>query len=117
MAYSKHTWVNDELITADKLNNLENGLEDVETTPGPKGDPGEQGPKGDPGEQGPKGDPGAQGPKGDTGAQGPKGEPGSDAKQITSVVINTDTSNVITGGTVTFTDESTVEITVNKASA
>ena len=99
MAYSKHTWVNDELITADKLNNLENGLEDVETTPGPKGDPGEQGPKGDPG------------------AQGPKGEPGSDAKQITSVVINTDASNVITGGTVTFTDESTVEITVNKASA
>ena len=90
MAYSKHTWVNDELITADKLNNLENGLEDVETTPGPKGDPG---------------------------AQGPKGEPGSDAKQITSVVINTDASNVITGGTVTFTDESTVEITVNKASA
>ena len=90
MAYSKHTWVNDELITADKLNNLENGLENVETTPGPKGDPG---------------------------AQGPKGEPGSDAKQITSVVINTDASNVITGGTVTFTDESTVEITVNKASA
>lgn len=90
MAYSKHTWVNDELITADKLNNLENGLENVETTPGPKGDPG---------------------------AQGPKGEPGSDAKQITSVVINTDASDVITGGTVTFTDESTVEITVNKASA
>ena len=90
MAYSKHTWVNDELITADKLNNLENGLENVETTPGPKGDPG---------------------------AQGPKGEPGSDAKQITSVVINTDASNVITGGTVTFTDESTVKITVNKASA
>ena len=99
MAYSKHTWVNDELITADKLNNLENGLENVETTPGPKGDTG------------------AQGPKGDTGAQGPKGEPGSDAKQITSVVINTDASNVITGGTVTFTDESTVKITVNKASA
>ena len=99
MAYSKHTWVNDELITADKLNNLENGLENVETTPGPKGDTG------------------AQGPKGDPGAQGPKGEPGSDAKQITSVVINTDASNVITGGTVTFTDESTVEITVNKASA
>lgn len=90
MAYSKHTWVNDELITADKLNNLENGLENVETTPGPKGD---------------------------TGAQGPKGEPGSDAKQITSVVINTDASNVITGGIVTFTDESTVKITVNKASA
>ena len=99
MAYTKHTWIDGEVITKEKLNNLENGLENVETTPGPKGDTG------------------AQGPKGDTGAQGPKGEPGSDAKQITSVVINTDASDVITGGTVTFTDESTVEITVNKAGA
>ena len=108
MAYTKHTWIDGEVITKEKLNNLENGLENVETTPGPKGDIGAQGPKGDTG---------AQGPKGDTGAQGPKGEPGSDAKQITSVVINTDASDVITGGTVTFTDESTVEITVNKAGA
>lgn len=27
MAYTKHTWVDDELITADKLNNIENGIE------------------------------------------------------------------------------------------
>lgn len=26
MAYSKHTWIDDELITADKLNNIENGI-------------------------------------------------------------------------------------------
>lgn len=105
MAYSKHTWTDGEVITKEKLNNLENGLATVETTPGPKGD------KGD------KGDTGEQGPKGDAGEQGPKGEPGSDAKQIKTIVINTDESNVVTGGLVTFTDDSTVAITVNKAGA
>ena len=94
MAYSKHTWTDGEVITKEKLNNLENGLATVETTPGPKDD---------------KGD------KGDTGEQGPKGEPGSDAKQIKTIVINTDESNVVTGGLVTFTDDSTVAITVNKS--
>lgn len=103
MAYSKHTWTDGEVITKEKLNNLENGLATVETTPGPKGD------KGD------KGDTGEQGPKGDAGEQGPKGEPGSDAKQIKTIVINTDESNVVTGGLVTFTDDSTVAITVNKS--
>ena len=93
MAYSKHTWTDGEVITKEKLNNLENGLATVETTPGPKGD------------------------KGDAGEQGPKGEPGSDAKQIKTIVINTDESNVVTGGLVTFTDDSTVAITVNKAGA
>lgn len=100
MAYSKHTWTDGELITKEKLNNLENGLENVETTPGPKGETGEQGPKGD---------------KGDTGEQGPKGDAGSDAKQIKTIVINTNESDVVTGGLVTFTDDSTVAITVNKS--
>ena len=108
MAYSKHTWTDGEVITKEKLNNLENGLATVETTPGPKGDTGDKGDKGDTGEQG---------PKGDAGEQGPKGEPGSDAKQIKTIVINTDGSNVVTGGLVTFTDDSTVAITVNKAGA
>lgn len=94
MAYSKHTWTDGEVITKEKLNNLENGLATVETTPGPKGDKGD---KGDPGEQ------------------GPKGESGSDAKQIKTIVINTNESNIVTGGLVTFTDESTVTITVNKS--
>ena len=26
MSYTKHTWIDDELITADKLNNIENGI-------------------------------------------------------------------------------------------
>lgn len=100
MAYSKHTWTDGELITKEKLNNLENGLENVETTPGPKGETGATGP---------------QGPKGDTGEQGPKGDAGSDAKQIKTIVINTNESDVVTGGLVTFTDDSTVAITVNKS--
>ena len=37
--------------------------------------------------------------------------------RIKTIVINTDESNVVTGGLVTFTDDSTVAITVNKAGA
>lgn len=105
MAYSKQTWVSGETITDAKLNHIEDGIANIELTPGPKGETGAQGPAG------PKGD------KGDTGQQGPPGEDGSNAKQITKVVINTDATDKVTGGTVTFTDESTVEITINKAGA
>ena len=105
MAYSKQTWTSGETITDVKLNHIEDGIANIELTPGPKGETGAQGPAG------PKGD------KGDTGQQGPAGEDGSDAKQITKVVINTDATDKVTGGTVTFTDESTVEITINKAGA
>lgn len=56
MAYTPTTWNNDDVITAEKLNKLE------QVGPagpaGAKGDPGVAGPKGD------KGDPGAQGPAG-----------------------------------------------------
>lgn len=108
MAYSKQTWTSGEIITDAKLNHIEDGIADIELTPGPKGD------KGDTGQQGPAG---PKGDKGDTGQQGPAGKNGSDAKQITKVVINTDATDKVTGGTVTFTDESTVEITINKAGA
>lgn len=55
MAYTPHVWVDGELITAEKMNDLEAGAGQA-AQPGPKGDPGAagaQGPKGD------KGDPGA----------------------------------------------------------
>lgn len=91
MAYQKHTWQNDEVISAERLNAIENGISEIELTPGPqgatgpKGDTGAQGPKGDRGEtgpQGPKGEVGPAGPKGEQGLQGPagpQGEKGADA--------------------------------------
>lgn len=62
MAYTPTTWNNDDVITAEKLNKLEQGVKNEQVGPaGPKGE------KGDPGVAGPKGD------KGDSGAQGPAG--------------------------------------------
>lgn len=58
MAYQKHTWQDGELITHERLNAIENGIAEIELTPGPQG---------------------ATGPKGDTGAQGPQGPKGADA--------------------------------------
>ena len=49
MSYSKHTWTQGEVITKEKLNNIENGIENIELTPGPAGP---AGPKGEPGPQG-----------------------------------------------------------------
>lgn len=70
MSYTKHEWVDEEIITKEKLNNIENGITNIELTPGPKGEVGPQGSKGD------KGDTGTQGVKGDKGEQG---APGADA--------------------------------------
>lgn len=103
MAYSKTIWNTGDVITKEKLNKIEDGIEGIELTPGPQGPAGE---KGDTGAQGPKGD------KGDTGAQGPAGK---DAKEIKTIVINTDATDKVTGGVLTYTDDTTVNITVNKA--
>ena len=66
MAYEPTTWNDGDLITAEKMNKLEQGVKNEQVGPqGPKGDPGAQGPKGE------KGDTGTQGPKGDPGAAGP----------------------------------------------
>ena len=81
---------------------------------GPAGPQGEKGEKGDTGEQGPKGE------KGDTGEQGPKGDKGDtgatgkDGKSVTAIALTTDETGKVTGGTVTFSDESTSAITVTQ---
>lgn len=67
MAYQKHTWQNDEVISAERLNAIENGIAEIELTPGPKGEKGEAGPQGEQGLQG------LQGPKGEKGEAGEKG--------------------------------------------
>ena len=73
MAYQKHTWQNDEVISAERLNAIENGIAEIELTPGPKGEKGEAGP------QGPQGEAGPAGPQGPQGEQGPQGPQGADA--------------------------------------
>lgn len=71
MAYTPTTWNNDDVITAEKLNKLEQGVKNEQVGPagpaGAVGPAGAKGEKGDPGVAGPKGD------KGDPGAQGPAG--------------------------------------------
>ena len=90
MAYEKHVWEDGELITKDRLNHIEEGIEKIELTPGPQGE------KGDTGAQGP------QGEKGDTGDQGPAGANGL---SIQSIVINVSGSTI--SGEATMSDGST----------
>lgn len=59
MAYTPTTWNNDDVITAEKLNKLEQGVKNEQVGPA-----GPAGAKGEKGEKGEKGDPGAQGPAG-----------------------------------------------------
>ena len=96
MAYVPTEWNYGDLITAEKLNKLEQGVQNEQTGP--------QGP------EGPKGDTGAQGPKGDTGETGPAG------KGVKSIALTT-TAGAVTGGTVTFDDDSTAPITVTESGA
>lgn len=107
MAYQPYKWKNKELITAEKLNRMEQGIaeggggdgtgagvvptigangnwymgtEDTgKPSRGEKGDKGDPGAKGDKGDPGAKGDAGGPGAKGDKGDKGDKGAPGSDA--------------------------------------
>ena len=65
MAYEPTVWKDGDVITAEKLNKLEQGVKNEQVGPqGEKGDTGDHAPQGE------KGEPGAQGPKGD------KGDPG-----------------------------------------
>ena len=89
MAYTAHNWENGEVITAELLNAMEQGIQNEQVGP--------QGPKGDTGETGP------QGPKGDTGETGPKGEQGEpgagltgEATVLTALVGSEELADVIT---------------------
>ena len=78
MAYEKQTWNNGDAATplsAERLNHIEDGIANIELTPGP------QGPAGPPGADG------ADGAKGDKGDKGAKGDPGADSP-ITQAVFD-----------------------------
>lgn len=117
MAYEKQTWgtyTYDEskslteniaaakaanaLVTTDKIKHIEDGIANEQV--GPKGEDGA---------------PGKDGATGSAGKDGAPGKNGSDAKQIKSGVINEDKNGIVTGITVTFTDNTTVDFSVNKA--
>lgn len=74
MAYTPTTWNDGDVITAEKMNKLEQAVQNEQIGPqgpqGPAGEKGEKGEKGDPGAAGAKGE---KGEKGDPGAQGPAG--------------------------------------------
>lgn len=116
MAYEKQTWgtykydesksfeeniaaakAANALVTTEKIKHIEDGIANEQV--------------------GPKGEAGAPGKDGVAGPAGKDGTNGSDAKQVKSAVIDVDTNNVPTGGALTFTDNTTVPITINKATA
>lgn len=113
MAYELNIWVDDDgsgttgtPVTADRMNHIEEGIADVEATPGPEGPEGPQGPPGEDGAPGPEG------------PEGPPGGGGADAfvddfqgdwtnafpYQLGDVVRHADDLYVATGVTLT-TDE------------
>lgn len=64
------------------------------------------------GEKGPKGDAGTAGAKGDKGDTGTKGTNGKDGLSPKSLALSTDADGKVTGGTLTLSDDSTVDVTV-----
>lgn len=105
MAYTPHRWSDGELITAERLNALENGAAE----PGPAGPKGDKGDPGAAGAKGDKGDIGATGPKGGPGAKGATGPAG---KGVKSLSLTTNGEGKVTGGTLTFSDDTTAPVTV-----
>lgn len=43
MAYEKQNWIEGEVITKEKLNHIEEGISNIELTPGPQGEKGNNG--------------------------------------------------------------------------
>lgn len=100
MAYTPTTWTDGDLITAEKLNKLEAGVQNEQVGP--------QGPKGDTGDTGP------QGPAGATGAKGDKGDTGAAGAAVTAITLYTDAEGKVTSGTATMSAGDPITITVTQ---
>lgn len=81
------TWKSGDVIAADDMNRIEAGL-------------------------GVAGPVGPAGPAGTAGTAGTAGKNGKDGLSIKEIVLTKDGAGLITGGTATLTDDSTVAITV-----
>lgn len=144
MAYEKHTWADGEVITAERLNALENG---VGTAVGQKGADGAPGKDGAPGAKGAdgqsayalwkaqegnagkseaeflaslkgqKGTDGAPGKDGAPGAKGADGKNGAAGVGVKSISLTKDASGAITAGTWVDTANASHAITITTAGA
>ena len=144
MAYKGHDWQNDEVITANLLNAMEDGIETgnsdgitsvtvntlnagesatasvsggVLTLGIPKGDKGD---KGDSGTAGAPGAAGLQGPQGPIGPAGPKGDAGAAGTAglgVKTITLTTDSTGKVTSGKWTDTADGQHEIIVSTVGA
>src|SRR5699024_1099896 len=74
------THVEDHNAVYDAIQEVRTNVDEIELTPGPKGDKGEPGADGKDGAKGDKGEPGADGKDGADGEKGPKGDTGPAGK-------------------------------------
>lgn len=104
-------------IKATDHNNLVDDVTALDKREPQKGDPGKQG------EPGPSGksafeiaqDNGFEGTEGEwlASLKGPQGDPGTNGKSVKALSLTTDDNGAVTGGKVTFSDDSTADITVS----
>ena len=73
------THVADHNLIVDAVKEVRTNVDEIELTPGPKGD------KGEPGADGKDGADGEKGPKGDTGPAGKDAEPQFTAEEVTAL--------------------------------
>lgn len=101
MAYTPTVWANGDVITADKLNKLENGVANEQVGPaGPAGSA-------------------ATVTVGSvaTGEAGTPGTPGAAGASIKAIELYTNETGGVSGGKATLTDNSEITITVTTAPA
>lgn len=90
MSYTPTTWQDGDIITAEKMNKLEQAVQNEQIGPA--------------------------GPAGKNGENGKDGAAGKAGASVKAIKLTTDGEGKVTGGEATLTDESTVQITVTSAS-